>query len=72
MAKRKPQLGHLELDVHVAVLVLLQHFVGLDSSVDSVRLLRNDRWSCECEEQEGKRAQRDLMMEKSLDSDWAS
>ena len=50
MAERKPQPGHLELDVHVAVPVLLQHFVGLDSPVDSIRLLRDDRWSCGREE----------------------
>jgi hypothetical protein len=43
MAERKPQLGHFELDVHVALPILLQHSVGLDSSLDPIRLLRNDR-----------------------------
>lgn len=65
MAERKPQPGHFELDVHVALSILLQHFVGLDSSLDSIRLLRNDRWSCGCEEQEGRCAQRGVMIRNS-------
>jgi hypothetical protein len=36
MAERKPQSGHFELDVHVALPILFQHFVGLDSPLDSI------------------------------------
>jgi hypothetical protein len=53
MAEWKSKPKYVQLDVHVAVPVLLQHTMGLDPSLDSVRCLWNSHWSCRREEQKG-------------------
>lgn len=52
----KSESRHFQLDVHVAVPVLLQHALGVDSSVDSVRQLqvchRRSGWAEQTERSE--------------------
>jgi hypothetical protein len=47
MVVRQSESRHFQLDVHVAVPVLLQYDLGVGSSVDSVRLLPHNYQSCE-------------------------